>query len=127
EGSATFAERTPYEGWNEAGVVEGVLGSRQLRLRAQVVAVVEHHGTTRLQLEHGAHVCRHRLARTREVLVRPGASQLVGILVARERRYVPPHGIVGACLVGNQLRREAAPDELGQHFRCVAQKSYGKR
>ena len=55
-----LAEERPDEERHEAADVESVGDAGLERLAAQVVAVVEGHGAAPIELQHGAHVGRHR-------------------------------------------------------------------
>jgi len=69
EGPRALAEEGPDVGRDEARIRERVGDAAFLRLRAQVVAVVEDVGAAPAKLEHRAHVLRHAVACLPNVLV----------------------------------------------------------
>src|SRR4029077_585199 len=88
EWSFSFAEKRPDEQRNKAAHLEGVGHSCELRLTAEIVAVIESDGAALLELEHGAHVTGHRGIRKRDVLRRIAGTQIDGLLVRNAGRNI---------------------------------------
>ena len=81
ERSASFAERVADERRNESRIVERLREAAELRLRAEVVAVVEGDGAAALQLEDRLDMPHHRVARALEIFVGLLGAQFVDVFV----------------------------------------------
>ena len=86
ERSLAFAEQRPHIFRHEARNVKRVFYTSVLRLRANVVAVVERHRATRFQREHRFHVSCHRLHRSLDVRARHRAHASASLQQASCRR-----------------------------------------
>ena len=127
EGSLAFREERPDEGRHETREIERVGNAGGLRLRAQVVAVVERDGAALLQRQHRPNVVGHGGHRPRRVAGRVGASE-VGRLVDRQAgRDVAVQGVVGRGLIGHGVELLAATDELGLDLGGVADRARSTR
>ena len=121
ERPAAFAEQRPDVLGHEARDVVRALHARLLRLRADVVAVIERHGA-------GASAARASPRRARPSRRWTAAMYASGSRVAQRARLVERHAvrdiavqrIVRAGLVGEDVGHEAAADQLGQHVGAVA-------
>ena len=103
ERAAALAELRPDERRDEPGIVEGILDAGFLRLRAQVVAVVEDDRARSLEREHGPDVRSHRRARAALVFLGLRLSQ-DGRIVERDLgRKVAVQRVVRRGLVRHEV------------------------
>ena len=119
ERALALAEQRADVGRHEAGEVEGALAAALAGLVADRVAVVEDLGAGVHEVDHRLHVLGHRGAGP--------VGELLGLLL----RVVVPvldrdalgqvrQRVVGAGLVGDDVDRHAAAEQLGEHLGGVA-------
>jgi hypothetical protein len=95
ERTAALAELRSDERRHEARVIECVGDAGLLRLRAQVVPVVEDDRAGALEVEHRPDVGRHRATRAALVFVGEGGAQLQGVGQGHLVRDVATERVVG--------------------------------
>ncbi|MNT02225.1 hypothetical protein D3C72_1367140 [compost metagenome] len=117
------AEQRADIGGDEAGEVEGVLHASVKGDLTDVVAIVDGGDTHGVEVEHGLNVHGHRLARggldgggVADALLFPFGDGPAGGQIAVD-------GVVGAGLIGHQIRAHAALDHLRQKVSRIAQQT----
>ncbi len=120
ERSLAFAEEGPDVFGHEAGDIERVRDAGQLRLRADVVAVVEDDAAALFEREHRAHVLGHRRHRPRDVGVRIAFAQPLRVVERQAVGHVAVQRVVRRRLIGQDVGRDAARDQRRQHVGGVA-------
>jgi hypothetical protein len=114
------AELGADEGGYESREVEGVLVAPVVRTLADVIAVVEGDAAAALQLDHGADVPFHAGQREIHVVVGVRGSCFLGLLQAVLDGDVSLERIVGAGLIGEDIRGDASEEEPFEQFDGVA-------
>ena len=122
-----LGEERPDVRGHEPGEVEGALVAAELRLGADRVAVVEDLGARILEPDHGLDVLRHRRRAPRSVNASGSAAARVVPLVDRDALGQVAERVVRAGLVGDDVDRDAAGEQLGEHRRRVADEADGER
>ena len=115
-----FAEERTDVGGHESRIGEGVPHAALLRERAKVVPVVEDVAAAAAELEHRLHVPGHAREGALLVLHWIADPQLRRFLHGHPRRDVSIQWIVRRGLVGQQIRPDPAPYQLGEHLGGVA-------
>ena len=118
----SLAEERPDERGHEPRIGVGPLVCEPALLgpRTEVVAVVEHYGAPFQEPDHRLDVLGHRGERPALVLVRVPRPEVGSLLRGQSGRNVPAQGVVGARLVGHDVRLEPAPEQIGEHLRRIA-------
>src|SRR6202030_4268133 len=111
EGSLPLAEQRPDVLRHESRNVERVRQTGIVRNSADVVAVVERDSATLLQLQHRSDVSYGRFGRAANVLVRIALSQLKRFLEGHSSGYVSVQHVMGAGLVGDNIRTDSPGDQ----------------
>jgi hypothetical protein len=114
ERAGAGAEERPHVGLDEARVVERVRVAAGPRLGAQAVAVVEDLGAAGLERHHRGAVAGHRGARELDVALGIARAQLGRVVERQAVGHVAAERIVGARLVGHDVGREAALEQLAE-------------
>ena len=124
ERAAALAEQRADVGGDEAGVLERALVAAELGLGAQRVAVVEDLGALVLEADHRLDVAGHRLA---GALDRAGLRALVGPVLERDAARHVGQRVVGGGLVGHDVDRRAAAQQLREDVGAVAEQADRQR
>src|SRR5439155_9761348 len=127
ERALALAEHRAAERGDEPRIVEGALEPPLLGPGAQVVPVVEDHRSAVEESDHGLAVAGHRAIRALDVVVWIALAQRLRVLHREAGRDVATQGIVRARLVGDDVRREPATEQLWEHLRRVAEEADGER
>src|SRR5918993_2000450 len=115
-----FAEQRSDVGWDKAGVGKCLLKAAQLRLAAQIVAVVEDVRTHFHKADHRYAVTPHRDAGLPHIPLRIALPQFGGLIQRVPSGDVAAERVVGRGLVGDRVRLEAPLQEGREHLRRVA-------
>ena len=120
ERALALAEQRPDVGGDEAREVERALVAAQLRLGADRVAVVEDLGAGVHEADHRLDVPRHRLAR---FIDKAGLRARLGPVLEGDAGRQVGERVVGARLVGHDVDRRAAAQQLREHVGAVAEQA----
>ena len=127
EGSLAEAKEGPDVFWDEAGDVEGPRDTRFAGLAADIVAVVEGLRPSLPELEHGLDVGGHRDVGPPDVVGRVLDPEGQRVLIGETVGNIAVELVVGRSLVGQDVRRDAPADELGQDVGGVPEERDRKR
>ena len=127
EGADAAAEERADVGGDEAGEGEGVLQALFLGYLADVVAVVERGDAGVPEVDHGGDVDLHAGAGGLLHGLRVGLAPRAPFGHAPALRQVAVDRVVGGGLVGDDVRADAAADELGEDVGGVAEEADGLR
>ena len=121
------AEQGPDIGRHEAGVAEGVRHALLQRHLADVVAVVDGRHAEPVELQHGAHVARHRLFGRLGDGGRIAAAPGFPLGQRPAPGQVAVDRIVRGGLVGETVGPHAAAQQFGQHVGGITEQRYRDR
>src|SRR5439155_19050107 len=99
--------------------------SALLRAGAQVVPIVEGDRPAIQEPDHGLAVRRHRGIRALRVVLRGLAPEVRRLLYGQAHGDVAAQWVVRARLVGDDVRREPPPEQLGEDLGRVADQADG--
>ncbi len=120
-----FAEQRANVRGHKSRIRKRLGKSRFQRLSAQVIAIVEDHSPTPLELNHGFRVLDHGLLATPHILLRIALAQLQRVLEAQSVRHIAIQFVMRRGLIRDHVRRNVATQDFGQYVSAIAEQADG--